>query len=180
MITEGKIIKIAGPVIVADGMRGTQMNEMVKVGNYKLIGEIIELEGDTATIQVYEETAGLKPGEVVESTGGPLSVELGPGIIGSIFDGIQRPLETIKAISGDYIERGLDVPSLPKDKKWTFKPVAKAGQKVLGGDVLGEVQETSAVLQKILVPPMMEGTIKSIVAEGEYTVVDDIAEVGNL
>ncbi|PKL67545.1 MAG: ATP synthase subunit A [Methanobacteriales archaeon HGW-Methanobacteriales-1] len=177
MITEGKIIKIAGPVIVADGMRGTQMNEMVKVGDYKLIGEIIELDGDTATIQVYEETAGLKPGEVVESTGGPLSVELGPGIIGSIFDGIQRPLETIKAISGDYIERGLDVPSLPKDKKWTFKPVAKAGQKVLGGDVLGEVQETSAVLQKILVPPMMEGTIKSIVAEGEYTVVDDIAEV---
>lgn len=177
MITEGKIIKIAGPVIVADGMRGTQMYEMVKVGNDKLIGEIIELEGDTATIQVYEETAGLKPGEVVESTGGPLSVELGPGIIGSIFDGIQRPLETIKAISGDYIERGVDVPSLPKDKKWTFKPVAKAGQKVLGGDVLGEVQETSAVLQKILVPPMMEGTLKSIVAEGEYTVVDDIAEV---
>ncbi len=177
MITEGKIIKIAGPVIVADGMRGTQMYEMVKVGNYKLIGEIIELEGDTATIQVYEETAGLKPGEVVESTGGPLSVELGPGIIGSIFDGIQRPLETIKALSGDYIERGVDVPSLPKDKKWTFKPVAKVGQKVLGGDVLGEVQETSAVLQKILVPPMMEGTIKTIVAEGEYTVVDDIAEV---
>ncbi|MDO8870656.1 MAG: ATP synthase subunit A [Methanobacteriaceae archaeon] len=177
MITEGKIIKIAGPVIVADGMRGTQMYEMVKVGNDKLIGEIIELEGDTATIQVYEETAGLKPGEMVESTGGPLSVELGPGIIGSIFDGIQRPLETIKAISGDYIERGVDVPSLPKDKKWTFKPVAKAGKKVLGGDVLGEVQETSAVLQKILVPPMMEGTLKSIVAEGEYTVVDDIAEV---
>jgi V/A-type H+-transporting ATPase subunit A len=177
MITEGKIIKIAGPVIVADGMRGTQMYEMVKVGNDKLIGEIIELEGDTATIQVYEETAGLKPGEVVESTGGPLSVELGPGIIGSIFDGIQRPLETIKALSGDYIERGVDVPSLPKDKKWTFKPVAKVGQKVLGGDVLGEVQETSAVLQKILVPPMMEGTIKSIVAEGEYTVVDDIAEL---
>ena len=120
MITEGKIIKIAGPVIVADGMRGTQMYEMVKVGNYKLIGEIIELEGDTATIQVYEETAGLKPGEVVESTGGPLSVELGPGIIGSIFDGIQRPLETIKALSGDYIERGVDVPSLTKGQKMDF------------------------------------------------------------
>lgn len=177
MITEGKIIKIAGPVIVADGMRGTQMYEMVKVGNDKLIGEIIELEGDTATIQVYEETAGLKPGEMVESTGGPLSVELGPGIIGSIFDGIQRPLETIKALTGDYIERGVDVPSLPKDKKWTFKPLAKAGQKVQGGDVLGEVQETSAVIQKILVPPTMAGTLKSIVAEGEYTVVEDIAEV---
>ncbi len=177
MITEGKIIKIAGPVIVADGMRGTQMYEMVKVGDDKLIGEIIELEGDTATIQVYEETAGLKPGEMVESTGGPLSVELGPGIIGSIFDGIQRPLETIKALTGDYIERGVDVPSLPKDKKWTFKPLAKAGQKLQGGDVLGEVQETSAVVQKILVPPTMAGTLKSIVAEGEYTVVEDIAEV---
>jgi V/A-type H+/Na+-transporting ATPase subunit A len=177
MITEGKIIKIAGPVIVADGMKGTQMHEMVKVGEDKLIGEIIELEGDTATIQVYEETAGLKPGEMVESTGGPLSVELGPGIIGSIFDGIQRPLETIKALTGDYIERGVDVPSLPKDKKWTFKPLAKAGQKLQGGDVLGEVQETSAVVQKILVPPTMAGTLKSIVAEGEYTVVEDIAEV---
>ena len=153
MTAEGKIIKIAGPVITADGMRGTQMYEMVKVGEDKLIGEIIELEGDTATIQVYEETAGMKPGEVVESTGGPLSVELGPGIIGSIFDGIQRPLETIKLAVGDYIERGVDVPSLPKDKKWTFKPTATAGSEVKGGDILGEVQETSAVVQKIMVPP---------------------------
>ena len=118
MITEGKIIKIAGPVITADGMKGTQMYEMVRVGADKLIGEIIELEGDTATIQVYEETAGMKPGEIVESTGGPLSVELGPGIIGSIFDGIQRPLENIKLLTGDYIERGVAVPALPKDKKW--------------------------------------------------------------
>jgi len=153
MTAEGKIIKIAGPVITADGMRGTQMYEMVKVGDDKLIGEIIELEGDTATIQVYEETAGMKPGEVVESTGGPLSVELGPGIIGSIFDGIQRPLETIKLAVGDYIERGVDVPALPKDKKWTFKPIATAGSEVKGGDILGEVQETSAVVQKIMVPP---------------------------
>ena len=177
MITEGKIIKIAGPVIVADGMKGTQMYEMVKVGGDRLIGEIIELEGDTATIQVYEETAGLKPGEIVESTGGPLSVELGPGIIGSIFDGIQRPLEKIKIVAGDYIKRGVDVPSLPKDKKWTFKPLASAGDKVQGGDVIGEVQETSAVLQKIMVPPTISGTLKTIAPQGEYTVTQDIAEV---
>ncbi|NYB51504.1 MAG: ATP synthase subunit A [Methanobacteriaceae archaeon] len=177
MTAEGKIIKIAGPVITASGMRGTQMYEMVKVGDDKLIGEIIELEGDTATIQVYEETAGMKPGEVVESTGGPLSVELGPGIIGSIFDGIQRPLETIKLEVGDYIERGVDVPALPKDKKWTFKPTATAGTKVEGGDVIGEVQETSAVTQKIMIPPNVSGTLKSIVGAGEYTVTEDIAEV---
>ena len=177
MITEGNIIKIAGPVIVADGMRGTQMYEVVKVGNDKLIGEIIELEGDTATIQVYEETAGIKPGEVVESTGGPLSVDVGPGIIGSIFDGIQRPLEVIKGLTGDYIERGVEAPSISRDKKWTFKPVAKAGDKVVGGDVLGEVEETSAVIQKIMVPPTMEGTLKTVAAAGEYTITEDIAEL---
>ncbi len=177
MITEGKIIKIAGPVITADGMKGTQMYEMVRVGADKLIGEIIELEGDTATIQVYEETAGMKPGEIVESTGGPLSVELGPGIIGSIFDGIQRPLENIKLLTGDYIERGVAVPALPKDKKWKFTPIVKAGAEVQGGDILGEVQETSAVVQKIMVPPNVSGTLKSIVAEGEYAVEEDIAEV---
>ncbi len=177
MITEGKIIKIAGPVITANGMKGTQMYEMVRVGADKLIGEIIELEGDTATIQVYEETAGMKPGEIVESTGGPLSVELGPGIIGSIFDGIQRPLENIKLQSGDYIERGVAVPALSKDKKWKFKPITKAGADVQGGDILGEVQETSSVLQKIMVPPNVSGTLKTIVGEGEYTVEEDIAEV---
>ncbi|KZX10403.1 ATP synthase subunit A [Methanobrevibacter curvatus] len=177
MINEGNIIKIAGPVIIADGMRGSQMYEMVRVGDSKLIGEIIELEGDTATIQVYEETAGLKPGEKVESTGGPLSVELGPGIIGSIFDGIQRPLEVIKDLTGDFIERGVDVPSLNRDKKWTFNPSANVGSTVKGGDVIGEVQETSAVLQKILIPPNFEGKIISIVSSGEYTVTDDIAEI---
>ena len=177
MIIEGKIIKIAGPVIIADGMRGTQMHEMVKVGDDQLIGEIIELEGDTATIQVYEETAGIQPGEIVESTGGPLSVELGPGVMGSIFDGIQRPLELIRAQSGDFIARGVDAPSVDKEKKWAFKPVAKVGQVVKGGDVLGEVQETSSVVQKILVPPTMEGTLKSLVSEGEYTIVEDIAEI---
>ena len=177
MIIEGNIIKIAGPVIVADGMKGAQMFEMVKVGNNKLIGEIIELEGDTATIQVYEETAGIQPGEVVESTGGPLSVELGPGLMGSIFDGIQRSLELIKAESGDFIAKGIETSPIDKDKKWTFKPVAKVGDKVKGGDVLGEVQETTAVVQKILVPPMYEGTLKSLVSEGSYTILEDIAEI---
>ncbi len=175
MIT-GKIIKISGPVVVADGMKGTQMHEMVRVSEEKLIGEIIELESETATIQVYEETAGIKPGEVVESTGGPLSVELGPGLIGSIFDGIQRPLESIKVLTGDYIERGVAVPALPKDKKWKFTPKLKAGDEITGGDVLGEVQETSSIVQKITVPPNVSGTLKNI-KEGEFTIEEDIGEV---
>ena len=178
MIIEGNIIKIAGPVIVADGMRGAQMLEMVRVGNEKLIGEIIELEGDTATIQVYEETAGIQPGEVVECTGGALSVELGPGVMSSIFDGIQRPLRIIREASGDFIARGIDVDSIDKEKKWEFKPVAKVGDVLKAGDVLGEVQETSAVLHKIMVPPTLEGEVTEIAAEGEYTIVEDIAEVG--
>ena len=178
MIIEGNIIKIAGPVIIADGMRGAQMLEMVRVGDEKLIGEIIELEGDTATIQVYEETAGIQPGEVVECTGGPLSVELGPGVMSSIFDGIQRPLRIIREESGDFIARGIDVDSVNKEKKWTFKPVAKVGDVLKGGDVLGEVQETTAVLHKIMVPPTLEGEVTEIAAEGEYTVLEDIATVG--
>ena len=176
MIT-GRIIKIAGPVIVGDGMKGTQMHEMVRVGEEGLIGEIIELEGDTATIQVYEETAGIKQGEKIESTGGPLSVELGPGILTSIYDGIQRPLESIKALTGNYIERGVYVPALSEDKKWNFVPKISAGSEVKGGDVIGEVQETSSIVHKIMIPPKAEGTLKSIVSEGEYTIVDDIAEV---
>jgi len=176
MIT-GKIIKIAGPVIVGDGMRGTQMYEMVKVGEEGLIGEIIELEGDTATVQVYEETAGIKPGEKIESTGGALSVELGPGILTSIYDGIQRPLENIKDLTGDYIERGVDVPALNKEKKWKFVPKVKAGVEVKGGDIIGEVQETSSIVHKIMIPPKVEGTLKSIVGEGEYTIEEDIGEV---
>ncbi len=176
MIT-GSIIKIAGPVIVGNGMKGTQMYEMVRVGNDHLIGEIIELEGDTATIQVYEETAGMKPGEPIESTGGPLSVELGPGIIGSIFDGIQRPLEKIKVLTGDYLPRGVSVPSLNKDQKWLFKPTLRVGDEVKGGDVIGEVQETSAIIQKIMIPPKVEGKLKSIVSEGQYTVEETVAEI---
>jgi len=176
-VITGKIIKISGPVVVADGMKGTQMYEMVRVGEEKLIGEIIELEGSTATIQVYEETKGIKPGEDVASTGGPLSVELGPGIIGSIFDGIQRPLEGIKALSGDYIPRGVELPAISREKKWTFKPKAAEGDSVSGGDVIGEVQETSVVLHKITVLPNVSGVIKSVAPQGEYLVTEDIAEI---
>jgi V/A-type H+-transporting ATPase subunit A len=176
MIT-GKIIKIAGPVIVGGDMKGTQMHEMVRVGELGLIGEIIELEGDTATIQVYEETAGIKPGEKIESTGGPLSVELGPGILKSIYDGIQRPLDEIKSLSGDYLPRGVDVPALDKEKEWTFVPKVETGAEVSGGDILGTVDETSSIVHKVMVPPTISGTVKSIVSQGKYTVVDDIAEI---
>jgi V/A-type H+-transporting ATPase subunit A len=152
------------------------MHEMVRVGEIGLIGEIIELEGDTATIQVYEETAGIKPGEKIESTGGPLSVELGPGILKSIYDGIQRPLTEIKSLSGDYLPRGVDVPALDKTKEWDFKPTVSVGDKVSGGDILGTVQETVAIEHKVMVPPNVSGTIKSI-ESGRHTVIDDIAEV---
>jgi V/A-type H+-transporting ATPase subunit A len=176
-VITGKIIKISGPVVVADGLKGTQMYETMRVGEEKLIGEIIELEGSTATIQVYEETKGMKPGEIVESTGGPLSVELGPGIIGSIFDGIQRPLDSIKTLAGDYIPRGVEVPAISKEKKWKFMPKVSSGDSVSGGDVIGEVQETSAILHMITVPPNFSGTIKSIASEGSYTVTEDVAEI---
>jgi len=176
-VITGKIIKISGPVVVADGLKGTQMYETMRVGEEKLIGEIIELEGSTATIQVYEETKGIKPGEIVESTGGPLSVELGPGIIGSVFDGVQRPLEIIKTQSGDYIPRGVEVPAISKEKKWEFIPKVSQGDSVSGGDVIGEVQETSAILHMITVPPNFSGNIKSIASEGSYTVNEDIAEI---
>lgn len=174
-MTEGAIFKIAGPVITAKNMKGAQMYEVVKVGKDELIGEIIELEEDKAIIQVYEETAGISPGEKVIGTGAPLSVELAPGILRMIYDGIQRPLEMIKKEAGDFITRGLTIPSISRETKWTFTPTAKIGDKVQGGDVLGEVQETDVILHKIMVPPKVKGEIKSIVAKGEYTVEDTIA-----
>ncbi len=174
-MTEGAIFKIAGPVITAKNMKGAQMYEVVRVGKEELIGEIIELEEDKAIIQVYEETAGISPGEKVIGTGAPLSVELAPGILRMIYDGIQRPLEMIKKEAGDFIIRGLTIPSISRETKWTFTPTAKIGDKVQGGDVLGEVQETDVILHKIMVPPKVKGEIKSIVAKGEYTVEDIIA-----
>ena len=174
-MVKGKIIKVAGPVIVANEMRGSQMYEVVRVGEENLIGEIIEIEEDKATIQVYEETAGIKPGEEVTGTGAPLTVELGPGIIRMIYDGIQRPLENIQAETGTYITRGVEVPSLDHEKKWKFTPTAKKGDKVTAGDFLGEVPETELILHKVMVPPDVEGEIVKIVGEGEYTIEETIA-----
>ncbi len=170
-----QIIKIAGPVVVAKGMKGSQMYEVVKVGKEKLIGEIIELDGDKATIQVYEETTGIAPGEEVSGTGMPLSVELGPGILKMIYDGIQRPLEIVKSKTGIYISRGIDIPPLDRNKKWHFVPLAKKGSKVTGGDILGEVQETGVIKQKIMVPPNIDGEIVKLVGEGNYTIEEVIA-----
>jgi V/A-type H+-transporting ATPase subunit A len=174
---EGKIIRISGPVIEADDMRGAKMYDVVRVGDENLIGEIIRLNGDVATIQVYEDTNGLKPGEKVISTDMPLSVELGPGLLTNIYDGIQRPLPAIYEETGDFISRGVEAHAIDRKKKWHFKPVAKSGDKVSGCDVIGEVQETSIIVHKIIVPPDVKGTISSVEKEGDYTVEDDIAVI---
>ena len=173
----GRIIRVTGPLVVADGMKGSKMYEVVRVGEMGLIGEIIRLEGDKAVIQVYEETAGIRPGEPVEGTGSSLSVELGPGLLTSMYDGIQRPLEKLRELSGDFIARGLTAPALPRDKKWHFTPTVKVGDRVTGGDILGVVPETSIIEHKILVPPWVEGEIVEIAEEGDYTVEEVIAKV---
>lgn len=175
-IVEGTVVKVAGPLIVAEGMPDVQMFDVVKVGKDQLIGEVIELRGGKASIQVYEETAGLGPGDPVYSTGEPLSVELGPGLIGGIYDGIQRPLTSIYNQAGDRITRGVEVLKLDPDKKWNFKSVLKAGTKVRPGDVLGTVQETEAVMQKIMVPPRVEGELEWIY-DGEATIRDTVAKI---
>jgi V/A-type H+-transporting ATPase subunit A len=158
-------------------MLGARMYELVKVGSAGLIGEIIRVEADTATIQVYEETTGIKPGEIVERTGNPLSVELGPGLVNQFFDGTQRPLPVLLDKGGAFIHRGISAPPLDRKKKWEFTPVAKKGDKVTGGDVLGEVPETVLVRHRIMVPPNVSGTLKSVVAKGSYTLEDPVAEV---
>lgn len=174
-MSKGTIKKVAGPLVIAKGMRDANMYDVVRVSNQRLIGEIIEIHGDEASVQVYEETSGLKPGEPVESIGEPMSVELGPGLITSIYDGIQRPLDDIMKVSGgNSLKRGVEVPSLKRDKKWEFVPVAKVGDEVEGGDVLGTVQETIVVQQKIMVPPSMKGKVKEIKA-GTFTVDEVIA-----
>ena len=174
----GIITKVAGPLVIADGMRDANMFDVVRVSSQRLIGEIIEMHGDKASIQVYEETSGLGPGETVESTGAPLSVELGPGLIGSIYDGIQRPLNEIMKVAGTNLKRGVDVPSLDHNKKWHFTPKVKSGDKVVSGDVLGTVQETHAVLHKILVPNKVDGTVEKI-SEGDFTIDEVIAVIDN-
>ena len=171
----GTIKKVAGPLVIASGMRDANMFDVVRVGSQRLIGEIIEMHGDEASVQVYEETSGLGPGTPVESTNAPLSVELGPGLITSIYDGIQRPLDDIMKVSGsNLLKRGVEVPSLKRDLKWEFVASAKVGDEVTGGDVLGTVQETNVVQQKIMVPPTMKGKITSI-QSGTYTVEETIA-----
>lgn len=175
-MTTGKISKIAGPLVVATGMREANMFDVVRVSDSKLIGEIIEMHGDRASIQVYEETSGLGTGEPVESTGEPLSVELGPGLIEGIFDGIQRPLEKIRELVGNSLVRGVEVPALDREKKWHFVPKVKADDKVVGGDILGTVQETEIVEHRIMVKPGVVGTVKSI-AEGDYTVTEQIGSI---
>ena len=173
----GKVIKVSGPLVVADGMADANMADVVRVGPKQLIGEILNMTGDRASIQVYEETSGLGPGAEVVTTGAPLSVELGPGLIESIYDGIQRPLEEIRSMAGAHIPRGIQAPPLPEDKKWDFTPVAKPGDAVVAGDVLGTVPETTSVLHKIMVPHRMDGTVEWVAEAGEYTIRDVIAKV---
>ena len=175
-MSTGTIKKVAGPLVIAEGMRDANMFDVVRVSNQRLIGEIIEMHGDEASIQVYEETSGLGPGEPVESMEVPMSVELGPGLIASIYDGIQRPLDDIMKVSGNSLQRGVEVASLKRDKKWEFVPVAKAGDEVIAGDVLGTVQETIVVQQKIMVPYGIKGTIKEI-KSGEFTVEETVAVI---
>ena len=165
---------MSGPLVVASGMREANMFDVVRVSEQRLIGEIIEMRGDRASIQVYEETSGLRTGEAVVSTGEPLSVELGPGLIGGIFDGIQRPLEEIMKRAGNNLTRGIEVPALSREKEWKFTPCVKAGDAVTGGDVLGTVQETDVVLHKIMLPPGMKGVVREI-TEGTCTVEDTVA-----
>ncbi len=172
-MAEGKLYRIAGPVVVARDIKA-KMFDVVRVGNEKLMGEVIQIDGPDTTIQVYEDTTGIMPGEPVENTGHPLSVELGPGMLTSIYDGIQRPLPVLEAKMGNFIKRGVDAPGLDHQKKWDFKALAKKGQKVSGGDIIGEVAETEGFTHRIIVPPKMEGKIKDI-KSGKFTVDDTIA-----
>lgn len=174
--SKGVIRKVAGPLVIADGMRDANMFDVVRVSDKELIGEIIEMHGDQASIQVYEETAGLGPGEPVVSTGAPMSVELGPGLIGSIYDGIQRPLDDIMKVSGSLLERGVQVPSLKRELKWDFEATAKVGDVVEEGDILGTVKETPVVTQKIMVPYGVKGEVTGI-KSGNYFVTDVVATI---
>ena len=171
---EGRIVKVAGPVVVAEGMTGARMYDVVRVGELNLIGEVVELRGDLASIQVYEETTGMGPGEPVVGTGAPLSVELGPGLIESIYDGIQRPLNLLYKAEGEFMSRGSAMPGLNREKKWHFKPTVDNATLVSPGDIIGEVQETTLLAHKIMVPFGVNGTVQKI-AEGDYTVVETIA-----
>ena len=174
MKLSGTITKVSGPLVVANGLADANVSDVVRVGEQRLIGEILNMTGDSASIQVYEETSGLGPGAKVETTGMPLSVELGPGMLENIYDGIQRPLPEIRDLTGSNITRGIEVPALNRERVWHFDPVVQPGTAVTGGDVIGTVQETTAILHKIMVPPQMKGTIKSITG-GDFTVDQTVA-----
>ena len=177
-MSQGKIIKVSGPLVVADGLADANMQDVVRVGEQRLIGEILTMTGDQASIQVYEETSGLGPGAAVETTGAPLSVELGPGIIENIYDGIQRPLEEIvKKTKSNNLARGVEVPALSRTKKWAYTPAAKKGDKVVAGDVIGTVPETEVVLHKIMVPNGVSGTVEWTIKPGSYIVDEVVAKV---
>ena len=170
----GKVVKVSGPLVVATGLADANMSDVVRVGPQRLIGEILTMKGDSASIQVYEETSGLGPGAEVVTTGAPMSVELGPGMIEGIYDGIQRPLEKIVQKVGANISRGVEVPALDREKKWEFTATVSVGDKVTGGDIIGTVPETPVVLHKIMVPPKMSGTIVDI-KSGSFTVEETVA-----
>ncbi len=175
MEQKGTIIKVAGPLVVAKGLPGAKMYEVMKVSDKGLIGEVIEIDGDEVSIQVYEETSGVGPGEPVEATGTTMSVDLGPGLLESIYDGIQRPLPLLEDASGAFMERGIEVPALDQKKKWKFEPTVKAGDTVVAGDTIGEVQETNLIRHKIMVPPAIQGGKITDIKSGDHTIVDVIA-----
>lgn len=174
---KGRIFRISGPVVIAEDIRGVSVYEVVEVGVEKLVGEVIGVEGDKAIIQVYEDTTGLHVGEPVYATGSPLSAELGPGLIGSIFDGIQRPLTRLEEIIGFFVKRGVKQPSLSRNKKWYFTPLTKPGAKVSGGDIIGYVQETDIVKHFIMIPPDVQGTLNWVASDGDYTIEEPVAKV---
>lgn len=176
-MAQGRIQKVAGPLVVATGMPDARMYDVVYVSDYRLIGEIIEIKGDRASIQVYEETGGLGPGDPVYSTGEPLSVELGPGLLGSIYDGIQRPLDKVREKAGDWITRGVNLPGLDHSRKWSFTPAAEPGAVVEGGTILGMVPETETIEHRVMAPPDVSGRLAWIAPAGDYTIDDEIARV---
>ncbi|MBF4510429.1 MAG: V-type ATP synthase subunit A [Aeromicrobium sp.] len=173
---QGRIVKVAGPLVVAEGLPSSKMYDLVRVGTEGLMGEIIEMRADRASIQVYEETEGLGPGDPVEATGAPLSVELGPGMLEAVYDGVQRPLDALEAQSGAFITRGMNAPGLDREKRWEFTPVVSAGDRVEGGDIIGTVPENTVIEHRVMVPPGISGAIESISA-GEYTVTDPVGRL---
>jgi len=177
-MTDALVSRISGPVVVGKGLGGARMFDVVRIGEMGLVGEIIRLEGDSAQIQVYEDTTGLRPGEKIVNTNKPLSVQLGPGLLKSIYDGIQRPLDVLREQSGDFIGRGKIIPALDQKKKWDFVPVKKKGDKVVPGEIIGEVQETPLIKHKIMIPPNVSGELVEI-SEGQYTVNDNVASLKN-